>query len=287
MAELGLLGMLTLCGFDLKQRTKLVRHAWPKQGLTAEDFVHAGWLELYQCYQGKPVFDGLDFIVSFYALEGRGTAACLLGIFKVAPSRPVSKDRVEANCPLAEEWRKNSKVFYPLGRVAGFESLEHRLVVDWGRATQAWAQKLTDKEVLEVMPAGRTLPVFKDYLEFTLTHRQLAALFENPEAHRDWQARLEAVGGIYLIQDETTGDLYVGSASGTRGLWGRWEQYAKDAHGGNRILMQKVIDPQWKDRLRFSLLQIVSKTMSRDEIIRREVMHKNKLGRRACCLNGN
>jgi hypothetical protein len=56
-------------------------------------------------------------------------------------------------------------------------------------------------------------------LEFSLSHRELKELFSNEGAHRDWRASLSAVGGIYLILAEASGDLYVGSAYGEEGIW--------------------------------------------------------------------
>jgi hypothetical protein len=116
----------------------------------------------------------------------------------------------------------------------------------------------------------------------------LKDLFANEEAHREWRARLSAVGGIYLILAETSGDLYVGSASGEEGIWGRWRQYAISGDAGNALLRKLIkSDPAYPDRFRLSLLQILPKTMARDEILRREVLYKAKLGSRAKGLNLN
>jgi hypothetical protein len=178
--------------------------------------------------------------------------------------------------------------FYDFVKIAGYEALEHRLVIDWGRGTLAWHQQVTNKPVLELLPEGRRLPAFDDYLEFSVSHRQLVELYRQPDAHRDWRAPLEAVAGVYLIQAETTGDLYVGSASGAAGLWGRWEQYAKTGHGGNRRLADLLgRDPDYPGRFRYSVLQILPKTFTRDEVLRREAVYKQKLGSRATSLNLN
>lgn len=50
-----------------------------------------------------------------------------------------------------------------------------------------------------------------------------------------WQTALSSVAGVYLISDNTRGEqqLYVGSATGTGGLWGRWVTYSKNGHGSN------------------------------------------------------
>jgi hypothetical protein len=44
-------------------------------------------------------------------------------------------------------------------------------------------------------------------------------------------------------------------------------------------------DPADPNQFRFSVLQIVPKTMARDEVVRREALYKRKLGTRALGLN--
>jgi hypothetical protein len=151
-----------------------------------------------------------------------------------------------------------------------------------------WHQRLSNKPVLELLPGGRRLPVFDDYLEFTLAYRRLRELFQHQDAHRDWRSALEAVAGVYLILAETTGHQYVGSAYGAAGVWGRWEQYAKTGHGGNKQLVDLLgKDADYLERFRFSLLQVLTKTLTRDEVIKRERLYKEKLGTRATGLNLN
>lgn len=150
------------------------------------------------------------------------------------------------------------------------------------------AEQSATKSGLWVLEPGRKLPPFDDYLEFTLTYPELKGLFEHEEAHRDWRASLSAVAGIYLILAQTSGNLYVGSAYGENGIWGRWKNYAATGDGGNvqlRKLMRK--DSSYPEQFRFSVLQILPKTMARDEVLQREIKCKHKLGTRAVGLNSN
>lgn len=166
--------------------------------------------------------------------------------------------------------------------------MEHRLIIDWGDGAINWHQHLSNKPVLELLPDGRRLPVFDDYLEFSLTHHELTELFHHADAHRDWRSALQAVAGVYLILAEKTGDLYVGSAYGAAGIWGRWEQYVKPGDGGNKLLVDLLArDSDYPERFRFSLLQILPKTLTRAEVIKREGLYKRKLGTRATGLNIN
>ncbi len=281
---LGVLDILKIAGFDAHPQSRLVRHQddrYPVEVLRSHD-----WLELYQAYQGRPVFRNVKQVISFYGLSG--TRAGFYGVYRVVDHRPARKGPVVESCEWSQRWNHEAKVFYGLERDSRFDNLRDRLIIDWGRATRSWVQKLSNKPLLEIQEPGRCLPPFDDYLEFNLTFAQLKDLFANETAHRDWSAGLRAVGGIYLILAESRGDLYIGSACGTEGIWGRWRSYAATGHGGNaklRALMKR--DPDYPAEFRFSVLQVLPKTMARDEVLERESRYKRKLGTRAIGLNVN
>ena len=46
-------------------------------------------------------------------------------------------------------------------------------------------QRMVNKEVVEVLPKGRLRPVFRDYLEFTLTYSELVDLYAHEQANRE------------------------------------------------------------------------------------------------------
>jgi GIY-YIG catalytic domain len=282
---LGLIDILKLAGFEALP-TKLVRHQDRKYPW--EELLRQNWLELYQQFQSKPRFDGANQIVSFCGLSGN--RARFYGVYKVLGHTPAiaQLSRLpEGNWPL--EWCTSSQFFYNLARDPKFDDLRDRVIIDWGPAALAWVQKLDNKPVLEILPPGRKLVPFDDYLEFSLTFAELKDLFGNEIAHRDWQSSLSAVGGVYLILDQKSGHLYVGSACGAEGIWGRWRNYVKSGHGGN-VQLQKLVedDPaSYPERFRFSVLQILPKTMTRDEVVQRETRYKHKLGTRATGLNSN
>ena len=49
-----------------------------------------------------------------------------------------------------------------------------------------------------------------------------------------WKAALSQWRGIYFIFDESDGQGYVGAAYGKENILGRWLNYAKRGHGGNK-----------------------------------------------------
>jgi hypothetical protein len=281
---LGVIDILKLAGVGVTPRARFVRHQDDRYPVA--ELRRNNWLELYQGYQRRPIFHETDQVVSFYGLAG--TRAAFYGVYKVLGHRSAREGAAMNGCTWCEQWRRSSHFFYDLRLEAKSAELRDRLVVDWGRGTRSWVQKSANKPVLEIQEPGRRLPPFDDYLEFSLPYAQLQDLFANEEAHREWRARLSAVAGVYLILAEDSGDLYVGSASGEGGIWARWRQYAKSGHAGNALL-RKLITPRspYPQRFRFSVLQILPKTMSRDEVLRREAIYKAKLGTRARGLNLN
>src|SRR5438034_8653887 len=76
---LGILDLLGLAGLPLTARSKLVRHQDAR--FDAQDLLRRGWLEAYQQFQSRPVFDNLDYIVSFIGMGG--SRARFLGVYRV------------------------------------------------------------------------------------------------------------------------------------------------------------------------------------------------------------
>ena len=82
--------------------------------------------------------------------------------------------------------------------------------------------------------------------------------------------------------------LYVGSAYGREGILGRWLQYASSGHGGNSLLMDAINNNRYGPKsFRFTILQTLPKTQTKNEVIAQENLYKNKLGSRAFGLNKN
>ena len=99
---------------------------------------------------------------------------------------------------------------------------------------------------------------------------------------------LSSVAGVYLILNEATGEQYVGSAYGAKGILARWKDYANTGHGGNaRLRALAKANTDAPNRFRFSVLQTLPRTLTAAEVIAHERRHKEKLGTRAHGLNGN
>lgn len=283
MTKMGVLDLLWLYGYPRDARAKLVRHE--DKSYPPAELLRRGWLEAYQCFQSRPVFEGLDYIISF--VGAGGTLARFVGVFKVLGRRPGPKGVLPPGCPHVE-WLTPRHRYYELERQPGFEELEYRLVIEWGAGALAWHQRVSNKPVFQILPPGQRVELFKDYLGFTLTYSELRYLFAHPEANSEWRARLGAVAGIYLILATTTGHQYVGSAHGVEGIWGRWAAYADSGHGGNVELKALLTaDAAYPEAFTYSILQILPRSTARSEVLRWEARHKEKLGSAATGLNSN
>lgn len=282
--ELGVIDLLTLFGFNKNCKSKLVRHLDTRKRYDVHDLLRRGWLEAYQSFQPKPIFHGVDYVVSFIGTGKR--QARLVGVYRVLGHKPGHQGIIPPGCPYVE-W-KDSAYFYELASQTQFQDLQHRVVVDWGLAAQSWHQWTTNKPLVQLLAKGQQQEVFRDYLGFTLTHAELRTLYEHAEANSEWRARLSAVAGVYLILASTTGRQYVGSAYGANGVWGRWGAYAQNGHGGNAQLLDLIAKyAAYPASFTYSLLQILPRTATKAEVLGWERHYKRKLGSMATGLNSN
>lgn len=100
---------------------------------------------------------------------------------------------------------------------------------------------------------------------------------------------MENLRGIYVIADIETGKLYVGSATGTDCIWGRWTEYVNSGHGGNNQL-KKLFKEKGKEyavNFTFSILEVFDPDVVDSFIIERESHWKNILLTRQYGYNDN
>lgn len=255
-------------GLDRQARIKLVRHKDRRldlYGLYRSD--RRAFLK-YQCTQVKDVFNDVDFIVSFVGEEGM--QARFVGVYKVI------------------EKTFDGNVFtYSMEEIDGYDDLKERVIIRWENAI-SWHQWIKNKmEVLEISP-GLNYKRFTDYFDLILDFNELREIVEKQYA--DWRRVLSAIKGVYLISDRNTGKLYVGSAYGEDGIWGRWSNYvATNGHGGNKALIELIdADAKYASKyFLFSILMLLPKTVTADEAIRKEQLFKRKLGTNSYGLNNN
>ncbi len=164
------------------------------------------------------------------------------------------------------------------------EPLDHwpqwigRLTINWPKPYQnwwRWASRATFP--IDTIAAGsRFVRGMPDWQDIVLTHAELCSL------PASWQSALAQWRGIYFIFDAARQAGYVGSACGSENILGRWRDYARTGHGGNKEIRNSTADD-----LRFSILQRTSPDLDSEAIIALEASWKQRLHTREFGLNRN
>jgi hypothetical protein len=243
----------------------------------------------YQQTQGPKVEKAMQrakYVASFIGHEPR--KALFVGLYQMKGHRLLSHQgywEVAANIELREKYgirgltnRRASTLWFDLVRMKFREDWIGKLVVTWPGKELAWwrwAHKnaflvfsIAEDSVFE-----RRMPPWN---QLTLTWNELGLL------PRRWREELSRWRGIYFILDEKDGKGYVGAAYGEENLLGRWCNYAKTGHGGNKRLRRR--DPRG---FRFTVLQILPHDMNADDVHPIEKTWKDRLHTREFGLNDN
>ena len=232
-----------------------------------------GKFSLYQNYQSWNAFGNAKYVISFIAERHR--YAKFVGVWEVHSKQ---KHKVKKGYQ------------YRTKELAGFNSLESRLIVRWGEGTRSWTQwlhKHGNKDVVEILPENYVMD-FPGYYNFVLSYEQLTTMIKHPDSNREWHRMLSSVSGIYIILDKRSGKQYVGSAYGVGGFWKRWRGYVNSKSGGN-ILLKELLEkaPSRYKHFQFSILRVLEHGATKDEVLSEESLTKRKLGSRAFGLNSN
>mgnify|MGYP000066642462 FL=1 len=174
-----------------------------------------------------------------------------------------------------EDWFQGQKTFYELEHIDLLKEYEGRLLIEWGNSALAWAQKATIEKPIVAIQDKRA---FSGYENFVLTYDELKEIVKDPTAYESWHTALSSVNAIYLIVDRENGRQYVGSAYGKDGLLGRWAHYVDSLHGDNKLMKELLCNyPQRYKYFQFSILQLLPKTATPDDVIHTETLWKKKL----------
>lgn len=226
----------------------------------------------------KGPFHGVETIVSFIAKPGN--FAEFQGVYRVNGVRDfTAEDMKGAPEIIRKDPNRKPKFWYDLEELVEFKALTGRLIVKWN-STQGWHQKI-DLPIFELLPHDPEIE-FPGYQDVILSWEELKLIIDNPRTHKAYTTALKETAGIYRIIDQSDGSAYIGSASGKDGLLGRWTDYVKNGHGGNRDLKDR--DPR---NFRWSIIRTLSGSMSPRDVHRIEGIEKEKHGSRVHGLNAN
>lgn len=230
--------------------------------------------EVYQALQrqDRQSFFRARYWASFVVPADGSTL--FVGLYNVDGSSPARATTVD---PLTGQPIGSPCDRYELQRVDALEEFVGRLKIDWGEGTRSWVQKADgaagDKPIVELARVFRE-PDFPGYAKF------LSDLSALPALPADWITALRASRGVYLLTCPKTKEQYVGSATGSDGFWGRWQEYLATGHGGNVGLKSR--DPS---DYQISVLEVAGSTASSNDILAMEQLWMKKLQSRDMGLN--
>ena len=253
-------------------KVKLIRHALTDKGFRS---CYDKNMVLEYTRQQKSGFSkNYDYWCVF--ISGKGTLAKLFACYKVGNSVPDTSDVMPKDFP-HPEWFQGENAYFDLEHIDLLKDYEGRLMIDWGNSARMWHQKGTTEKPIVAIQADEK-KVFSGFENLILTYDELKEIVENPTIYDAWHTALSSVNAIYLIVDQETGKQYVGSAYGKDGLLGRWSCYVNSLHGSNKLMKELICAyPERYHHFQFSILQILPKTVTDDEVIQTESLYKKKL----------
>lgn len=272
--------------------TLIVRHAPVEKSLKRI----LPWLiverpELWLAYQQiqweslEKAMTGATYIASFIGQEpAKGTFA---GLYRIGSHRELDLEGYNAFPGNSELKALGMAGRTPeMGDCLAFEleQLDHwhewigRLTIDWPKPNQAWWRRASRGlfRVATIEAESRFVRAMPGWQDIVLTHAELQSL------PASWTAALSQWRGIYFIYNTASRSGYVGSAYGAENIHGRWRDYARRGHGGNRELRH--CRPE---DLRFSILQRTSPDLDPADVVRLEASWKERLHTRSFGLNRN
>lgn len=264
--ELTLRDLLEKSSIDLS-RTRLIRHALNNE--KCKECNELGHFDLYNSHQSVDFSDVDDYWIVFKS--GLGTTAILYNVYKVIGKTPDAQYSFPNNFT---DGPKNECAIYSLEVIDEFREYTDRLVIDWGKDTVNWCKYKLDLKITAIKDTAKE---FDGYEYFTLTFNELKHIISAPHLYNNWYAALSKINAIYLIVDKVNGKQYIGSSYGEKGLWGRWEEYAKNKHGNNEGLKELLKEhPDRYNDFSFTILQVLPLNI-KDRAIDIETKWKKKL----------
>ena len=266
------------------KKVMLIRHALSDEGFKA--CADNGMIREYTSHQKTNFAKGYEYWCVF--VSGKGTLAKLNAVYKVGRYSPDTPDTIPKGMPKIEADHFQGKdAVFQLEQVDLLNEYENKLVIDWGGATRSWYQKGTmEKPIVSIQQDEKK--IFSGYENLVLTYDQLKDIVENETVYSEWHMALKAVYAIYLIVDTETGRQYVGSAYNNDGLFGRWSRYVTTKHGNNKLMKKELCKhPERYHAFQFSILQILPKAITDEEVVKIETRWKEKLLSKKFGMNDN
>ena len=213
--------------------------------------------------------------------------ALFIGLYKKGKSKPLTREqfwKVPAYIELKKfgmlgmSGERAMTLWFDLAPLDFRSDWKGKLIVTWPGIERSWCRWAANNQlricsIVEDSILDREMP---HWTQITVSWTELGVL------PKKWRDALRQWRGIYFILDVSDGKGYVGAAYGDENLLGRWQNYAKSGHGGNKRLRERKAE-----NLRFSILQRVSPDMESGEVQSLEASWKDRLHTRTFGLNDN
>lgn len=189
------------------------------------------------------------------------------------------------------EWKPTECYTYSTRQIDSLDHLTGRVLIDFKktfRASYLSGKRYADQlKVIAIREKRMTIGDFPGFNSVLLSLNMLKTIVR--ESNPSWRTALSNVAGVYLVIDTSTGQQYVGSAYGGKGIWQRWTAYATTGHGGNKELRALLEQGGAKHArfFQFTLLEVCDINSSEDYLLKREAHWKNALMSREFGLNEN
>ena len=217
------------------------------------------------------------FVAAFFGHEL--DKAAFVGLYEMKKNQWVTQAQLQkksAHRELLKYAHDDSgpkRLWFDLVRTGSFYSdWQGKLIIRWPNPALVWS-RWADKNTFMV-DAILDESVFSSELA---SWREL--VFSWNDLHlipQRWKDVLSRWRGVYFIWDSRDRKGYVGSATGKEGLYGRWIDYSKRGHGGNKLL--KLRRPK---TFQFSILEWSAPDMEDRDILDRERWWKKRLHTKA------
>jgi hypothetical protein len=236
---------------------------------------------------------GNGYIASFIGHEPK--YAVFVGLYSINTSKPLSPKEFAAIPEYQEIEKLGGSIWFTEqmaneGRptVEFFDFVETsfhpewkgKLVVKWPGLERSWWRRAQNKNNDLTVHCIHENSLFDSYepkwLDIDFTWEQLKILPIR------MKTRLSEWRGIYYIFDVKKRLGYVGSAYGEENLHGRWQNYAANGHGGNKLLRD--CSPE---NFRFTILQLLPPDMEKEQVTQIESNWKKRLHTFEFGLNEN
>ncbi len=256
-------------------------------------------------------FEGLRECGLFLSFLSEGNSARFFGAFRtIGDSVPLNNwedylDKMPSK--LADLYREHGHDKKPWEPCFWFKT--ERMSEDMpcladltGRLTVVWQNPglvqnySPEMKVLE-LSRERVIRVAKNWTgmgNVSLSFDELEEMISCPAAWGTWRTNLSSKG-VYLILHEGEdgnkgrGRMYVGSATGKDGIFGRWQDYANHPHDGGNDGLKELLgqNPDAYRHFRFSVLQTLPEDATPESASSYENEWKEKLGSRVFGYNEN